>query len=360
MNVKLRIKLSKWVAIIVLWLCVGVWITFYDHITLMSDIAQGPAPHYSFSFQLIFNLSSAFFAALLGGAFLVFYVEERFREKSYGFMIMTVAASFVVIIALITALSGLILVSARTIYPLSASKGMDAFMNYVLDPIHLKNVLVWAVVVSLTQFFLQVNSKFGQGVLLNFIKGKYRRPQIEERIFMFVDLKSSTTIAEALGNERYHRLLKDFFRDITNPVLYNRGQIYQYVGDEVVVSWPLKAGIEDHHCLNCYFDMRAAVQENAASYQARYGLVPEFKAGLHFGTVTAGEIGVIKRDITYSGDVLNTAARIQSKCNELGVFILASRDLTNLLGPLDKFETKSLGYISLRGKEEELELCTIE
>jgi adenylate cyclase len=54
---------------------------------------------------------------------------------------------------------------------------------------------------------------------------------------MFVDLLSSTTIAEALGNEKYHNLLHDFYADITNPIIYNKGEIYQYVGDEVIVSW---------------------------------------------------------------------------------------------------------------------------
>jgi len=45
-------------------------------------------------------------------------------------------------------------------------------------------------------------------------RGKYYKPKSENRIFMFVDLNSSTTLAEKLGNERYHELLKDFFADI--------------------------------------------------------------------------------------------------------------------------------------------------
>ncbi len=87
--------------------------------------------------------------------------------------------------------------------------------------------------------------------------------------------------------------------------------------------------------------------------------MPEFKAGVHYGTVTAGEIGIIKRDITFSGDVLNTAARIQSKCNELGVNFLASKQLIDLIQLNEEFIDKSLGFISLRGKEKKMELCTI-
>ena len=359
MNVKLRIKLTKWTIIVVSWMLIGIWITFYDYTTLVSSISKGLREDYLFSTSLVFNLMAAFIGASLGGAFLVFFVEEKFREKSYGFTLLSVAISFVVIFTFITLLLAVFFVPLDTGYNLSTSEGWSAYKEFIRDPLHIKNILIWVLVVSLTQFFLQINNKFGQGVLLNFIKGKYRSPQIEERIFMFVDLKSSTTIAEQLGNEKYHELLKDFFRDITNSIIYNKGQIYQYVGDEVVISWKLQDGIERHHCLNCFFSMRDAVQKRANKYQTNYGLVPEFKAGLHFGSVIAGEIGVIKRDITFSGDVLNTAARIQSKCNDLGVNFLASKELTNLLQPLKTYKAESLGHIALKGKEREIELCSI-
>ena len=42
---------------------------------------------------------------------------------------------------------------------------------------------VWAVVVSFTQFMLQVNDKFGPGILWKFITGKYFHPREEEKIF---------------------------------------------------------------------------------------------------------------------------------------------------------------------------------
>jgi adenylate cyclase len=104
--------------------------------------------------------------------------------------------------------------------------------------------MAWAVVVAFTQLMLQVNSKFGHGEFGNIIRGKYNTPKEEKKIFMLLDLNSSTTIAEQLGNETYHELLKDFFADITNPILDNRGEIRQYVGDDVVVVWSHAEGIE--------------------------------------------------------------------------------------------------------------------
>ena len=60
----------------------------------------------------------------------------------------------------------------------------------------------------MTILFLFIRDKFGPVEFVNFLKGKYLRPKREERIFMFTDLKSSTAIAERLGEERYFNFFK--------------------------------------------------------------------------------------------------------------------------------------------------------
>jgi len=177
---------------------------------------------------------------------------------------------------------------------------------------------------------------------------------------MFVDLVSSTAIAEKLDNIKYHQLLRDFYADITNTIIYNKGEIYQYVGDEIVISWKLKAGIDNNQCLKCYFDMRLAIVALKAKYQSTYGLVPDFKAGLHYGKVIAGEIGIIKRDITFSGDVLNTTSRIQGQCNAYGVKIISSDELLELLAYNNNYLRIPLGDIELKGKLSKVALSTLE
>jgi adenylate cyclase len=88
-------------------------------------------------------------------------------------------------------------------------------------------------------------------------------------------------------------------------------------------------------------------------------LVPGFKAGIHCGKVVAGEIGVIKRDITYSGDVLNTTSRILSKCEEYSEEVIASSDLLSQLHYSETYIAKSLGTIILRGKTREIGLNSL-
>ncbi|NND33920.1 MAG: adenylate/guanylate cyclase domain-containing protein [Saprospiraceae bacterium] len=360
MNLELKIKLKKVLVIVIIWVVIGGWITCYDYFSIASLKEQGfDDVQFNFSLNLLFNCLAGFIGGTLGGSFLIFYVDEKFSERSYGYTIISVLISFILIVAFITTFLGLIFVPLVQGHSINSAEGWSAYIAFIQDPLHLKNIIAWSVVVSFTQLFLQINNKFGPGILFAFIRGKYRTPQYEERIFMFVDLKSSTTIAEKLGNELYHRLLKDFFRDLTKPIIYNKGHIYQYVGDEVVVSWKLQEGLEENHCLECYFQMIRKISEKSDIYLSRYGQVPEFKAGIHYGKVIAGEIGLVKRDITYSGDVLNTTARIQAKCNEYNTKLLISGALLKRLRPQLNHKIQSLGQILLRGKNQSVELCTL-
>ena len=177
---------------------------------------------------------------------------------------------------------------------------------------------------------------------------------------MFMDLVSSTRLAETLGNNKYHLLLREFYADMTNPILRNQGEIYQYIGDEIVVSWPVLNESSNTNCLHCYTDMRSTIFLLQEKYIQKFGVVPDFKVGLHYGKVIAGEIGVIKREITFSGDVLNTTSRIQGKCNELHVKILTSDELLSILKPESSYLPVPLGNISLRGKEKMVAVSTLE
>ena len=216
-------------------------------------------------------------------------------------------------------------------------------------------------IVIVTLIALLVNDKYGPGVFASFLLGKYFQPKREERIFMFLDLRGSTSIAEKLSEDQYFNFLKDAYKDATPAILNSKGQIYQYVGDEIVVTWNKDNGSENANALRCYYDIQRRFKEKMDYYKNRYnGRVPHFKAGLHYGYVMAGEIGIVKRDIAYSGDVLNTASRIQSKCNDLNVNILISKYLLDLLGSLPAFyNPRKVGDISLRGKEESMVLYTV-
>jgi adenylate cyclase len=208
-------------------------------------------------------------------------------------------------------------------------------------------------------FIRQINNLLGQGVLLKYITGKYHQPVEEERIILFLDIDSSTTIAEKLGNRLYHKLLDDFFHDITPAIVASKGMIYQYVGDEVVITWTKKDGLNKANCIKCFLHITALINLQEEKYLERYGLVPKFKGGYHFGKVMTGEIGDIKKEIVFHGDTVNTAARIRSECKQQNKNLLLSGNLLNNLTHIEYLTPESIGKIKLRGKEEEVELFSI-
>ena len=357
LSIEYRIKLRRVLLIMLAWALVAILMTVYERSAALSRIMQQGSTGFDFPTTLAFNLGAALMGGLMGGSFLVFFVNVKYRDRPYGWTVLAVAASFVVVISLIILTMG----GAAALW---AARGDPeraglVFRAIVGDSLHLKNIVFWAPVVMLTQFTLQISDKFGPGVLWHFLSGRYNVPRSEERIFMFADLKGSTAIAERLGNQRYHLFLRDYFADLTDPIQYSQGEIYQYVGDEVIVSWQTANGLADSQCLRCFFAMQQALAARADRYIARYGLAPTFKAGMHIGAVIAGEIGIIKRDITYSGDILNTTARIQGMCNEQGVDLLCSQDLLRLLPADRQFIQISRGAIELRGKGAPVKVGTV-
>jgi adenylate cyclase len=209
-------------------------------------------------------------------------------------------------------------------------------------------------------FINQVNKKYGPGVLLPLLLGRYQNPREDERIFMFMDLKSSTATAERLGHLKYSAFIRDCFSDINDVLFPFRAQVYQYVGDEIVVMWPSEEGLTDHLCIRFYFACKHKFEERSAYYLEYYGFLPVFKAGAHMGKVTAVEIGEIKKDIAYHGDTLNTGARIQSVCNEYGKDFLVSQHIMDRLDVCSAMKTEALGNILLRGKTEQVEIVSVE
>ena len=105
--------------------------------------------------------------------------------------------------------------------------------------------------------------------------------------------------------------------------------------------------------------MKEDLGKRADWYNGKFGLLPAFKTGFHVGKVTTGEIGALKKEIIFTGDVLNSAARIQGLCNQYKVDLLISGDLKKSLDLDSEFKFKSLGINELRGKMESIELYTI-
>ncbi|MEM6721014.1 MAG: adenylate/guanylate cyclase domain-containing protein [Bacteroidota bacterium] len=223
------------------------------------------------------------------------------------------------------------------------------------------SIMIFFVVASLVFSFVKIaNEKFGRGVFVKMLMGRYRKPKEEKRIFMFLDLKSSTTFAENLGHYKYSQLIQDCFYDLNVVVRKYDAEIYQYVGDEAVLSWSYKRGIKDNNAVELYYAFMERMESRSVYYQEKYGLVPEFKAGIHGGTLMVTEVGTVKKEIAYHGDVINTTARIQSQCNTYKANVLISESLLNDLKLPETYTTKNIDDLLLKGKAQSVNIYSVE
>ena len=236
---------------------------------------------------------------------------------------------------------------------------LEKFNGFMHSGLFINTMMSLAFSTFLSLFYSAMSDHLGHKVLSNFFTGKYHQPVEEERIFMFLDMKSSTTIAEKLGHLNYFNLLREYYAELSDAIVQYEGEIYQYVGDEIVISWELDRGIRKNNCLHCFYAMQRDLKSKATTFQQTYGVSPSFKAGLHVGRVTTGEIGALKRELFFTGDVLNVTARIQNLCNSYNSDLLVSDKLLSLFKAPDNFTFEALGPLTLKGRKEPIELFAV-
>jgi adenylate cyclase len=229
------------------------------------------------------------------------------------------------------------------------------------EPLIQRGSVIFSLAMSLgANLLFGVNSLLGQGVLFNFVAGRYRRPRVEDRALMMIDMTDSTGIAEHLGETRFLDFLNRFVADVTEPVVAQGGEIHKYVGDEIIVTWRLAAGLQNGHCIRACFDALARLDAGADGYIGDFGRRADFRAALHCGPVVVGELGLVKMEIALLGDTVNTAARIQQACRDTGCRVLASAALLDRLSTLPpRIAKRSLGEFRLRGKQSDIALYAL-
>ena len=326
---------------------------------VLGDHPIYPSTGNPYHFNPIVTTILGLVAGLIIGSLEILLLRNLFDKSSF---IKKIAAKTIVYVLLISIIILFVSVTdhalemKRSLFdPQALTFAFNFFNNFAF----LSVGIFVAFGIGFALFYTEITDNIGLGVLLNFFTGKYHRPKEEARIFMFLDMKDSTTIAEKLGHVRYFEMLREYYADLTQPIIDHAGEIYQYVGDEVVVTWKQEKGIAQNNCIHCFFDMKQALSRQANKYRNKYGLAPTFKAGMHLGQVTTGEIGVIKKDIVYTGDVLNTTARIQGLCNQYKTDLLVSEQLINAMQLMKEFECQSVGENELRGRNETVRLYTV-
>lgn len=282
-----------------------------------------------------------------------FVLKFLFERKSALFVVITRTLLYSFLISIILSLVLAIEVSFNDQLPYA-----EAVIQYIKSPLFQRDFIFSIGFIIFVLFMVQIIQLIGRVNFFKLFFGLYHQPREVSRIFMFLDLKNSTGIAEKMSNKMYSSFIKDFFYDISDVIIMFKGEVYQYAGDEVIVVWPIKK--DNNNCINSFFKMEAIIESRKNIYLSKYNMIPEFKAGIHIGQVVVTTVGKHKKEIVYHGDVLNTTSRIEGKCNELNQKLLISETLLPHLQLNPLFYVKEKGKIELKGKSQKLSLFGIQ
>jgi adenylate cyclase len=302
--------------------------------------------------QLLLRESIVFLMSAVMGYLLVFVLRRYFRNHLLWAGLLL--KSFSLVLAAFV-MNGLIylLSAVQSSVPLRSS--FRNFFYEIENPsLLIQKLLFWMVLILVTQLIIEINEKYSPGVFIDILLGKYVKPKTENRIVAFIDLNDSTSIAEKLGHMQYFKFIREFIYHISNALIEYGGRIYQYVGDEIVVSWVYNEK-NIKRCLKAVIEARRNIQKESVKFKRDFDTIPEFRVGIHLGEVTVGEIGVIKKDIAMSGDTMNTTARIRSACSDMNRKFIVSKDFIEK-SSLEDFQWESMGLVELKGKRKEIEL----
>ncbi|NQU85362.1 MAG: adenylate/guanylate cyclase domain-containing protein [Mariniphaga sp.] len=351
-------QLHKILFLVCFWILCAIFNTFYDE-SFFGYQSTVEGENNDFLSILITTIIGAFVGGTALGIVEVLVLSKLLRKKSFGITLLCKSLVYMLFMFFFISVAWSVLYSRGFGIPFFSIEMLEAWLNFISTYRFYMLFLYWGLASISALFILQVNDKFGQGILFNFMLGKYHRPKEENQIFMFMDLKSSTTYAEQLGHIKYSLFIQDCFYDISELITKYNAKIYQYVGDEIVLTWNFSDGFKDGNCINIFIAFDRLLNRRREYYLGKYGVIPEFKAGLNMGKVSVAEVGVIKKELAYHGDALNTASRIQDKCSELQKRILISGSMKNQLEKLSSFSYTFLGNIMLKGKTETVDIYEV-
>ncbi len=275
------------------------------------------------------------------------FARNFFRQKTFAVVIILQFSVYLVLIVVMRTLGRFI------------AGGYSNISDIATDPHTAESTIVAAGAALLLNFLVYIIGLLDVRSVLAFLSGRYHRPREENRIFLFVDLVSSTTIAEKVGGLKFALLLDRFFSDMTDPLLTTGGAIYKYVGDEAIITWSSHTKGASKNCIRFVSLLAADIEKRRAGYEKDFGMVPAFRAGAHAGEVTACEIGTIKKEIAFLGDTVNVTARLLEAARKMGRPFVISKAVASGLSDAERSLFEKMGSVEVRGRSELVEVYAV-
>ncbi len=305
---------------------------------------------WSFAVALII----AFFTWMFEDVLFYEYLSKKSLGRYFVLRILFAVSFFIVLF---------FLVSFYHYYPTGISGVSEYFTllnSFLFNTTALYFFLMGTFISAFINLFKMILRKVGTENFYKKILGYYRSPKEEDRIFIFIDLVSSTKFAELLGHQKYSSFLQDCFKELGVLEMKYRASLYQFVGDEVVLSWSNKNPKNVQNVVDFFFEFKAILASQSDIFMRKYGVLPEFYASINSGKIMVAEVGTLKSEIAYHGDVLNTAARIQKQCKNLNRELLVTGNFVKLFSLLEhNYKIEWMTNDPLVGKKRKVDIYAI-
>ena len=285
----------------------------------------------------------------LGIGILEFYVFPKWKQFSFSKFIL---CKYLLLVLTIVFASIFIYIGSehndhkKSVYALLT--GLPTFLRSGLFLSSFIYVLLFSVFFNVLK---TISEYLGPQAIASALLGRYQQPAEEDITFIFIDLKSSTTLAERLGHVQYSLFIDRCFQKLTESIYKFDATVYQFVGDEAVLLWKTKDASKTVAPVLLYYDFLNRLQEDQPHFLSKFEETPHFRASIHAGMVTVTEIHSVKKDIVYHGDVLNTCARIKTQCSQFNKDVLVSSVIAGWLKDKKAYSARLMDHVVLRGKD---------
>ena len=177
---------------------------------------------------------------------------------------------------------------------------------------------------------------------------------IEKEVTVFFsDIRTYTTLSEQMTPSENFQFVNTYNGQMGPIIQQNKGFVNQYLGDGIMAIFPdsptdaLWAAIQMQQVLQTYNLQRIQEGKNAI----------QVGMGMHTGSLIMGITGDKDRlDAATISDSVNSAARIENLTKHYGASILLSESCLAQLDNQTAFNTRYLGEVQVKGKQEAIKI----